>query len=258
MINIFFEHHQYFLLIFLLIMAFLAGFVDAVAGGGGLISIPALLYTDMSLIQILATNKLQSCVGTGVSAFKYYRSGLICMETLYKGLFMGSIGVISGNILLHYLSDQFMQYLVPVLLVFVFLLNLFNKNFGIQPKNKKMSEQWFFALFGFILGFYDAFFGPGVGNLWVIAIVFFLGYTFVEASGYAKILNLKSNLFALALFLYAGNVNFFLGGIMSVGQVIGGYVGSHTVITRGSKFVRPFFLVIIFTNMTVAIYNLLN
>jgi cupin 2 domain-containing protein len=212
----------------------------------------------MSFIQILATNKLQSCVGTCVSAFKYYRSGLICLETLYRGLLTGTIGVILGNILLHYISDQFMQYLVPALLLFVFILNYLNKNFGVHPSKKRMSEQVFFSIFGFILGFYDAFFGPGVGNLWVIAIVFFLGYTFVEASGYAKILNLKSNLFALLLFLYAGNVNFFLGGVMSIGQILGGYVGSHAVITRGSKFVRPFFLVIIFINMVVAIYNLFN
>lgn len=258
LLNVFFEHHYYVMLMFLLIMGVLAGFVDAVAGGGGLISMPALLYTNLSLIEVLATNKLQSCVGTSVSTLKYYRTGLICFATVYRGLLMGTVGVVFGNVLLHYLSDSFMQYVVPVLLILVFLINVLNKNLGVTPSKQRMSEQIFFPIFGFVFGFYDAFFGPGVGNFWIIAIVFFLGYTFVEASGYAKMLNLKSNLFALALFLYGGSVDFTLGAVMSIGQVIGGYFGSHIVISRGSKFVRPFFITIIFINIVAGIYHLLN
>ena len=113
----------------------------------------------------------------------------------------------------------------------------------------------FFSLFGFILGFYDAFFGPGTGNFWIITIVYFLGYTFLEASGYAKILNLKSNLIALALFFYYGKVHIAIGMLMAAWQVIGGYLGATMVMLRGAKLVRPIFMTIVFLNIIVLFYQ---
>ncbi|MBP9742822.1 MAG: TSUP family transporter [Burkholderiales bacterium] len=249
-----FQSHQFWLMFFLLVMGFLAGFIDAIAGGGGLISIPALMLSGIPMATVLGTNKLQSAVGTSIAVYKYYTDGLIDFLTVYRGLIMGFIGAICGAITVNHVSNQFMQFVVPFLMLGVFLFNVFNKNLGINSGTKRMSETVFFSVFGFVIGFYDAFFGPGTGNFWIIAIVFFLGFTFLNASGYAKVLNLKSNLFALAVFLYYGQVNFTFALIMAVGQIFGGYLGAHMVISKGSKFVRPFFMSVVFINVILTFY----
>ena len=257
MIAQFFSQHYYLLLVFLLLMGFLAGFIDAIAGGGGLISIPALALTGMPMAVVLGTNKLQSATGTSMAVFKYYRDGLIDFKTVSRGLVMGFIGALIGAITVNHVSNHFMQFVVPFLMLGVFIFNLFNKNLGVNPGTKRLQEATFFSVFGFIFGFYDAFFGPGTGNFWIIAIVFFLGYTFLNASGYAKVLNLKSNLFSLAVFLYYGKVDFTFGLVMAIGQFFGGYFGAHAVILKGSKLVRPIFMIIVFINVIVTFYAMM-
>ena len=237
-------------------MGFLAGFIDAIAGGGGLISIPALLLTHMPIALVFGTNKLQSTIGTATATYNYYKNDLINLKTVYRGLIFGFIGAVCGAVLVNHASNKFMQYIVPILMIMVFIFNLFNKKLGIEPGNKKMQEITFFSLFGFILGFYDAFFGPGTGNFWIIAIVYFLGYTFINASGYAKMLNLKSNLFSLIIFLYYGNVNFGYGITMTLGSIVGGYTGANTAILKGSKIIRPLFMLIVLINIISSIYGL--
>lgn len=257
MIADFFIHHYFVMLMFLFLMGFLASFVDAVAGGGGLVSIPALIYTGMPLAFVFGTNKLQSSLGTAMAVRGYYKSGLINLATVYRGLIFGLIGAVSGALTVNYVSNKFMSFIVPFLMLGVFLFNLFNKQLGVKPGKKLISEAVFFSLFGFILGFYDAFFGPGTGNFWIISIVFFLGYTFLDASGYAKVLNLKSNIFSLVVFLFYGKVNFVFGLIMAAGSVIGGFLGAKFVILKGSSVVRPFFMVIVLVNVIMSFYQLL-
>lgn len=254
----FFIHHHYLLYVFLIAMGFLAGFIDAIAGGGGLISLPALVYTGMPMTMVLGTNKLQSSIGTSVAVVQYYRDGLINFKTVYRGLLMGLVGAVFGAVLANKISSDFMHYLVPFLMLAVFIFNLLNKSLGIKEGTKRMEEFAFFSIFGFIIGFYDAFFGPGTGNFWVILIVYFLGYTFLNASGYAKVLNLKSNLFSLAVFIYFGSVNFSLGLIMACGQFFGGYVGARMVILKGSKLVRPIFMAVVGINVLLMFYQLLS
>jgi cupin 2 domain-containing protein len=239
-------------------MAILAGFIDAIAGGGGLISLPALMYSGLPITMALGTNKFQNAFGMIIATYKYHKSGIIHFPAVYRGLLMGLIGAGSGAILLMHVSNHIMRFIVPILMLIVFVINLFSRSLGMQSGRKFMPEQYFFPLFGFILGFYDAFFGPGIGSFWIMAIVFFLGYTFWQACGYAKVLNLKSNLFALAFFLYYGQVDFFFGLIMAVGQLIGSYLGSHMVILKGSKLVRPFFMTAIFCNLMILCYQLLS
>jgi cupin 2 domain-containing protein len=233
------------MLMFLFLAGFLSGMVDAIAGGGGLISFPALMLTGLPMPIVLGTGKFQSTIGTSIATAHYYRSGLINLNTVYRGLIFGFIGCICGVVLVHNISNQFMTHVAPILMIFVFCFNLFYKSLGVTAGKARMSEQIFFAIFGFIFGFYDAFFGPGVGNFWIIAIVFFLGYNFLNASGYAKMLNLKSNIFALAFFLYYKDVNFTFGITMAIGSILGSYFGAKIVITNGSKLIRKVFLVVV-------------
>ncbi len=246
------------MLIFLVFMGFLSGFIDAIAGGGGLISLPALLYTGIPMASVLGTSKLQASCGTGIAVFRYYQDGLINFLTVVRGLIMGLIGAILGAVTVNYISNHFMAFIVPFLMLAVFLINIVFRDIGLKPGKKRMSDIKFFAIFGFIFGFYDAFFGPGVGNFWIIAIVLCLGYDFLNASGYAKVLNLKSNLFALVIFLFYGKVNFTFGFIMAIGQIFGGYTGAKMVILKGSKFVKPFFIMVVFINVLLSFYQVIS
>jgi cupin 2 domain-containing protein len=258
MIIEFFSHHYHILLSFLLIAGFVAGFVDAIAGGGGLISIPALMVTGMPIVLVLGTNKLQSSIGTSIAVFNYYRNGLFRFGAVYKGLVMGFLGAWLGVILVNHISNDFMKIIALILMIMVFAFNLFNSKIGVENGKKRLKESLFFSLFGFVLGFYDSFFGPGTGNFWLILIVFFLGYNFLEASGYAKILNLKSNLISLATFLFFHKVNFILGFTMAIGQIFGNYIGVKFAILKGSKLIKPIFMVIILTNILAMGYNLIE
>ncbi|MCD6045109.1 MAG: hypothetical protein K0R48_272 [Gammaproteobacteria bacterium] len=251
----YFSLHTHMLYLFLFGMAFLSGFIDTITGGGGLISVPALIYSGLPVTTALGTNKFQSIFGLSMAVYKYHRRGFINFKMIYRGLLMGVLGAVTGAVLVNYISNHFMKYIIPFLLLAVFIFNLLNKELGLKPGKKHLPEPVFFPLFGFILGFYDAFFGPGTGNLWIIAVVFFLGYTFLEASGYAKVLNLKSNLIALSIFLYYGEVSFIIGAIMGIGQLIGSYWGAHMVILKGSKLVRPLFMTVIFVNILVLFYD---
>ena len=252
-----FQDFPYLMYLFLVVMGFVAGFIDAIAGGGGLISLPALTFTGMPLVMALGTNKLQSAIGTSVATYKYYQDGLINLKTVYRGLVMGFFGAVLGAIAATNLPTEFMHYIVPFLMLGVFLFNIFNKKMGVEEGHKRMNEYAFFSIFGFIIGFYDAFFGPGTGNFWIILIVFFLGYTFLQASGYAKMLNLKSNLFSLIVFLYYGHVNFIFGFTMAIGQFVGGYMGAKMVILKGSKLVRPIFITVVGINVILMFYQLI-
>ncbi len=255
---VFFANHYYLLLIFLMAMGFLSGFIDSISGGGGLISVPALSLVGMPMASVLGTNKLQSSIGTSIAVLKYYQHGLLNFATVYRGLLFGLIGAICGAVPVNKVSNYFMVVFVPFVMLGVFIFNLFNKKIGIYPGEKRLSEPVFFSLFGFILGFYDSFFGPGTGNFWLIAIVFFLGYTFIQAAGYAKVLNLKSNLFSLIIFLYYGKVHFTYGFTMAIGQVVGNYCGAHMVILKGSKIVRPLFMTVVFLTILIMFYQLIS
>lgn len=186
----------------------------------------------------------------------YYQHDLLSLATVYRGLLFGLIGAICGATLVNHVSNHFMVSVLPFIMLSVYLFNLFNKKLGIEPGKKRLPEPVFFSTFGFILGFYDSFVGPGTGHFWLIAIVFFLGYTLVEASGYAKVLNLKSNLFSLMIFLYYGKVNFIYGFTMAIGQVAGNYCGAHMVILRGAKMVRPFLMTVMFLTILIMFYEL--
>jgi cupin 2 domain-containing protein len=236
-------------------MGFLASFIDAIAGGGGLISIPALSMTGLPIVMVLGTNKLQASIGTAMATFKYYKNGLINFKTVLRGLIAGFIGASLGTILAVVIHNDFMNKLVPILLIVVFIFSIVNKNLGVNQGEKKMSEVAFFTLFGFLLGAYDGFFGPGTGNFWIIAIVYFLGYTFMQASGYAKVLNLKSNVFSLIVFILSSHVNYTFGFLMAIGSFFGGIVGSRMVILKGSKLVRPIFIVVVGLSIIFMIKN---
>lgn len=234
---------------------FLAGTVDAIAGGGGLITLPLLVAIGLPAPIALGTNKLQSSVGTAVATYNYFKNKLISWHVIAKGLLFGFIGATLGSLTVQHISSAFLEMFLPFLMLVIFIYTIFSPKLGFVDRHQRMKEPTFYMIFGFILGFYDGFLGPGTGSFWVISLVYFLGYNLAKATAYTKVFNLKSNLIALAWFMLGGSIDYRVGLIMAGGQIIGGKLGSFLVIRKGAGLVRPIFLTIVFSTILVMLYK---
>jgi len=230
----------------LLVMAgFLAGFIDSIAGGGGLIALPALLFAGLPPQLALGTNKLQGTFGTFFAARNYLKHGHASMQDSLKGILWTLAGAATGAGVVQVLSPDLIKPLIPFLLIGVFIYTLFSKNLGSIDRKARLSNNSFFLLAGLSLGFYDGFFGPGTGSFWTLAFMVLLGFNMTKATGYTKIMNFTSNFVALVVFIVGGNVYYRVGLLMAVGQIIGARVGSGLAIKKGVRFIRPLFLLVV-------------
>ena len=227
----------------LFVIGLVTGTVDAIAGGGGLISLPTLLAFGLPAPLALGTAKLQGVFGTGSATWSYARRGAVDPRECRLGFVLTALGALGGAFALRRLDPQFLGALIPWLLGAIVVYMIFRPQLGETSRHHRMETIPFYLLFGLGLGFYDGFFGPGVGSFWTIAFVTVLGHDFVRAAGHTKVMNFASNLAALALFAAAGTVMWLPGLAMGAGQLIGGRFGAHLAMTRGARFVRPIFLV---------------
>ena len=227
-----------------------AGFVDSIAGGGGLISLPVLLSLGMPPQLALGTNKLQGSFGTLSAAWNFIQKGRVNLKECLPGIGFTFVGAALGAWSIQQIQADFIRDLIPALLLFVFFYTLFAKNLGVLPGRPKMGKNLFFALFGLGLGFYDGFFGPGTGSFWTGALLIVMGLEMTQAVAYTRIMNFTSNIVALALFMVGNNVLYSAGLCMAAGQVIGARAGSSLAIKRGAGFIRPIFLTMVF--LTIA------
>jgi uncharacterized protein len=235
-----------FLTYFLLFIAgTAAGFIDSIAGGGGLITLPALMLAGLSPQMALGTNKLQSTFGSITASYHYVKSGKADLKTARTGIVFTFIGAGAGTILVQITSNDLLKKLIPFLLMGVLVYLLFSPKAGEIERERRMSEKWFYIIFGLSIGFYDGYFGPGTGAFWVIPIVFFLGQEMVSATAYTKVMNFTSNITALLFFLIGGKMVFIPGLIMGIGEIAGATIGSKLVIKNGVKFIKPFFYTIV-------------
>lgn len=237
------DHMSIEMLSFLLGAGFIAAFIDSVVGGGGLISVPALLMTGLPPSIVLGTNKLASICCSSTSSISFLRSGKMDLG-LVKYLFpLSLLGSILGAYTVRLIPSEFLKPLVVVMLVLVAIYTTFKKDWGDQSTYKGISKR--VGLLGgcaaFALGFYDGFFGPGAGSF-LIFVFLMLGFDFVVAAGNAKALNLASNLGAVATFMFAGSVNYAYGLIMGIAMIVGAIVGSRFAIAKGSSYVKPLFI----------------
>jgi len=222
-----------------------AGWVDAIAGGGGLIALPALLNLGLPVPLALGTNKFQSACGTLAAARHYVRNGLVNLRECRLGIAATLVGAALGTLTVQRFDSHLLGRLVPWLLAAILLYTIFRPAIGTQDHPPRVAPGWFYVCFGLSLGFYDGFFGPGVGSFWAAALIVLLGQNFAKATAHTKVLNLTSNLVSLALFASAGSVKLGAGFTMAVGQVLGAQLGARRVVSRGAQFVRPVFLVVV-------------
>ena len=222
-----------------------AGFVDAIAGGGGLITVPVLLWAGLPPQVALGTNKLQSIFGTALAAWRYGRAGFLRWRTLLPGLTVTLIASMLGAFAVSKIDAGFLRQLIPALLIGIAIWLWLQPDLGSTRRPARLGTTAFAILFGLVLGFYDGFFGPGTGSFWTIACILLLGLDLSAATGHTKAMNLASNLGALLIFIPAGQIRYDFAALMIVGQLIGARLGSGLVITRGSRFIRPIFLAVV-------------
>lgn len=222
--------------------AFAAGFVDAIAGGGGLITVPVLLSAGLPPTLALGTNKLQASFGSGSAAWHFARAGLIGWKEVRLGVLITFVSAMLGALAVQQIKPDFLRRFIPWLLIGVALYTLLQRSFGLRPRPARMSPHGFAALFGVLIGFYDGFFGPGTGTFWAMAGVALMGFDLTKATAYTKAMNFASNVGSLLVFLVGGQVHFGAGLLMGVGQWTGARLGSRLVIRQGARFIRPIFV----------------
>lgn len=222
----------------------LAGFVDAVAGGGGLVALPALLSAGLSPVAALATNKLQGVIGTGVAAFTYWRRGFVALRVLIAAMALTFAGSLLGALVVKGLDTSLLSLAVPVALIGIATYFAFAPKLTDADSHARLAFPLFVPVMGFGVGFYDGIFGPGTGSFLTMGFVTLFGLGLTRAAGHTKALNLMSNLGALALFLPAGDVVWPVAIVMALGQIVGGYLGARTGIRYGARLIRPLVIVV--------------
>lgn len=242
-------------LLLLFLAGFGAGFIDSIAGGGGIITLPVLLAVGIPPHFALATNKLQSSFGSFTATVNYTKRGLLKPKTVFEGVFFTFIGAVIGAISVQYTSSKFLINFIIIMLIFLFFFTFFNKNLGFKEKISKMKPTVFYIIFGLVIGFYDGFFGPGTGSFWTIALILLLGLHLKTATAQTKIFNFTSNIASLLIFALSGLVLLKIGIIMGVGQVAGAYSGSTLVVKKEVTFVRYVFLIVVAATILKLIYD---
>ena len=233
------------LLLIFFCVALVAGWVDTLAGGGGLIALPALLLAGVPPVNALATNKSQGVVGTLTATLTLFFKGHLRGRHLLLLMLLAGLGSALGTALVQRIDTGWLNWFIPVLLILVALYFLLTPNLGAIEAEARMSEGRWSATLVPLVGFYDGVFGPGTGSLFAASGVVFRGQTLLTATIRAKLLNFTTNMVSLALFAAGGQVVWVLGGAMMAGQVAGAYLGSHTMLAAGgARLIRPLVIVI--------------
>src|SRR5437867_3989388 len=228
----------------LFVVGTVAGWIDSVAGGGGLITVPVLLSLGLPPATALGTNKLQGVFGSGSATWHYGRAGLIDFRAAGIGVVCNAIGAFAGALAVQRIQPDFLRASIPFLLIAIAVYLLFRPTLGDADTPPRLKAGVFHLVFGFALGFYDGFFGPGTGSFWAMAYALLLGFNLTKATAHTKLMNFTSNAASLAMFIIGGKVLWLAGLVMGVGQLLGARIGAKMVVARGAKFVRPIFIAV--------------
>ncbi len=229
----------------LVAVAFIAGFIDAIAGGGGLLTTPALLTAGLPPHLVLGTNKLSSTFGSATASLAFYRRKLFRPQQWQRALWGTLAGALLGAAVAQYLPAEWLNKMLPVI-VFGCALYLL---FGGTPKapldsDAPIAKRWQLPQ-GLTLGFYDGVAGPGTGAFWTVSSLLLYPLDLVRASGVARSMNFVSNIAALSVFICSGQVDWLIGLSMGLAVMAGAFFGARTAIGGGAKFIRPVFIIVV-------------
>lgn len=235
-------------LIGLCLIAFSAGLIDSIAGGGGLIQLPGIMafLPNVPAVTLLAVNKTSSMLGTLTAVTEYTRKGLVNVQRMWKSALIAFFTSALGAFAAKRVPNELLKPLIVVLLAFLIAFTLLKKDFGRDERSSRFTKSQQAALgllLGLLIGFYDGFFGPGTGNLLIMGLIFIYGENFLHASADAKTVNAMTNLAAFTMYTMMGVGNIFLGIIMGLFNMAGAHVGVRLAVLKGSKFIRVLFII---------------
>ncbi len=223
----------------LFVVAIVAGWVDAIGGGGGLLCVPALLWLGFTPLETLATNKLQASFGSSTAAWNYTRHGLVDVSGQKLAIVLTFFGAVCGTLAVQQLHAALLEKIIPLLLMLFALYFLFAPGISEVGRKQMVSPPVFALTVGCGVGFYDGFFGPGTGTFFTMGYVALLGYALPQATGNTKLLNFASNVASLLFFVFSGHIVWVVGLVMGLGQMIGSFIGSHMAVRHGVRLIRP-------------------
>lgn len=233
----------------LAVLAFIAGFIDSVSGGGGLIQIPALLINlpSQPLATLFGTNKIASLTGTSFAAVQYAKRIKMDYPLLFLISLASFVASFFGAKAVSLINVDTLKPIIFVILIVIAIYTFLKKDLGSMPSKKltRNKQLLFGSIIGLIVGFYDGFFGPGTGSFFVLGFVVILGFEFLTASAYSKIINCMTNISALIVFIGQKNYLLEIAIIMALCNVTGSILGSRMALKHGNGFVRIFFLIIV-------------
>lgn len=227
---------NHFLLVF---VAFFAGLISSIAGSGGILTLPALLWAGLPPLNALATNKVQSSLGTLSSVWNFFRRGHLDIKTLRLSVALAVAGSVIGTLVVQSLDTALLTRLIPFLLLAIAMFFLLSPKVSAADHPQRISQRWFACTAALAMGFYGGFFGPGMGSIMPFLFVWLLGHNLVKATAETKLMILAVNGTSALIFVFSGYVIWSLAFTMSVAQVFGARLGSNLVIKRGSGFVQP-------------------
>lgn len=227
------------IVVLLLTAATLAGFIDAIAGGGGLITIPALLLAGLDPVAAVATNKSQAVFGAGSATYAFARAGRIDWRAALPMAAMAGIGGLCGALAISLVPVDLLRGAIPIMLIVMALYFALSPKIRDEDAKARMPALAFTLTFVPVIGFYDGIFGPGTGSFFMLGFVTLLGFGVLRATAHTKLLNLASNAGGLLLLGLAGKVVWPIGLAMALFQIAGAQLGSHLAIRHGARIIRP-------------------
>ncbi len=225
-------------------VALLAGFIDSIAGGGGLLTLPALILAGLDPISALGTNKLQGAFASGSATVAFARARLIDWKSALPFALIAMVAAARGAQSAKVLSAQFLDGLIPILLLAVAVYFIFSPRMRDQDAKARLSPVAFAFTTPLVIGFYDGIFGPGAGSFYMLGFVTLFGYGVVRATAHTKLLNFGSNLGSLAVFAFSGAVVVPVGLAMAVCAFVGAQIGSRVAMRLGARVIRPLLVIV--------------
>lgn len=229
--------------------AFIAGFIDAIVGGGGLVQTPAtlIILPQYPVATLLGTTKIPSFAGTSLAAWQYSKRVQLNVRLLAAIATVAFFAALTGSYLTSTLSNAVMKPVMLMILVLVGIYTYSNKKFGLQEHEAKIPANAvaYGALFGLVIGFYDGFIGPGTGSFLILIFISVLGQDFLHASAHAKIVNLATNVASILYFSLSGHILFQYAIPMAICNLTGSFFGTRLALLKGNKFIRVFFLIVV-------------
>ena len=237
------------ILTFLFFVGVVAGFLDTLVGGGGLLAVPALLLSGIPPIYVLGTNKFQGSMGTGIATFLLFRKKKLDWNSVKNLMFASFIGSIVGGVIIQFVDTQFLSFVIPIVLVFIAIYFIISPKPKSTVSNSKPNKK--FELFAVpVVGFYDGMFGPGAGSFFAMTGVMLKKLEIIQATILAKPLNFASNIAGFIVFFSFGHIAFLIGLLMMMGQMIGAFFGTHYLLKANPLIIR-FLIVIISISMLI-------